>query len=100
MNGTRPRFLSLKTSSRLVVMALVAAVLAYSAAVSLSPSVDAQAVAVDPGTSSIRIGERLTYSISIGRFTNAAYAELYAVSRGRLGDREAIELRAKFKTLD
>jgi len=47
-----------------------------------------------------RIGERLTYNVSIGRLTNAAYGELYCVSRGRLADRDAIELRAKFKTLD
>jgi hypothetical protein len=47
-----------------------------------------------------RIGERLTYSVSIGRFANAAYGELYCVSRGRLADKDAIELRAKFKTLD
>ena len=33
-------------------------------------------------------------------FSNAAYGELYCVSRGRLGDKDAIELRAKFKTLD
>jgi hypothetical protein len=47
-----------------------------------------------------RVGERLTYSVSIGRFSNAAYGELYCVSRGRLGDKDAVELRAKFKTLD
>lgn len=47
-----------------------------------------------------RIGERLTYSISIGRLPNAGYAELYCVSRGRIEDKDAIELRAKFKTLD
>jgi hypothetical protein len=47
-----------------------------------------------------RIGERLTYNVSIGRFSNAAYGEVYCVSRGRLGDKDAIELRAKFKTLD
>ncbi|MEP6704471.1 MAG: DUF3108 domain-containing protein [Acidobacteriota bacterium] len=55
-------------------------------------------VSVD--TSGFRIGERLTYNISLGRFPSAAYAELYCVSRGRLGDKDAIELRAKFKTLD
>ena len=48
----------------------------------------------------IRIGERLTYSISIDRYPNMAYAEIYAVSRGRIAEKDAIELRTKFKTLD
>ena len=51
-------------------------------------------------TNGFRIGERLTYNFTIGRFSNGAYAELYCVSRGRLGDKDAIELRAKFKTLE
>ncbi|PYT00935.1 MAG: hypothetical protein DMF63_04515 [Acidobacteria bacterium] len=47
-----------------------------------------------------RIGEKLTYNVKIGSFTNAAYAELQCVSRGRLADRDAIEIRSKFKTLN
>ncbi len=53
-----------------------------------------------PEANGFRIGERLTYNVSIGRFPIAAYSELYCVSRGRLGDKDAIEVRAKFKTLD
>src|SRR5688572_29701819 len=49
---------------------------------------------------SFRIGERLTYSVSMGRFRNAGYAEMHVVSAGQLGDKGAIELRAKFKTLE
>ncbi|HLM60889.1 MAG TPA: DUF3108 domain-containing protein [Pyrinomonadaceae bacterium] len=45
-----------------------------------------------------RIGERLTYSVSFEKFNNAAYAEIYAVSRGKLGERDAVELRSKIKT--
>jgi hypothetical protein len=48
----------------------------------------------------IRVGERLTFNVAIGRYPNMAYAELYAVSRGRIADKDAIELRTKFKTLD
>lgn len=59
-----------------------------------------QAGTADGSVLGIRIGEKLTYSVSIGRLQNAAYAELYAVSRGRLGDKDAIELRAKFRTLN
>ncbi len=47
-----------------------------------------------------RVGERLTYSISFEKFYNAGYAEVYAVSRGKLGDKEAVELRARIKTND
>jgi hypothetical protein len=45
-----------------------------------------------------RIGERLTYTVSFGRFKNAGFAEMYAVSRGKLNDRDAVELQSKFKT--
>lgn len=45
-----------------------------------------------------RIGERLTYNISFENINNAAYAEIYAVSRGKLGDKDAVELRSKIKT--
>jgi len=47
-----------------------------------------------------RIGERLTYNISFENFNNAAFAEIYTVSRGKLGERNAVELRAKIKTND
>lgn len=47
-----------------------------------------------------RIGERLTYNISFEKFNNAAYAETYVVSRGKLGDKDAVELRSKIKTMD
>lgn len=45
-----------------------------------------------------KIGEKLTYTVSFGSFKNAGYAEIYAVSRGRLENRDAVELSAKFKT--
>lgn len=45
-----------------------------------------------------RIGERLTYNISFEKFNNAAFAEIYTVSRGKFGERDAVELRAKIKT--
>lgn len=47
-----------------------------------------------------RVGERLTYNFSLEKFNNVAYAETYVVSRGKLGDRDAVELRAKFTTVD
>lgn len=44
------------------------------------------------------VGERLTYNISFGQIDNAAYAELYTASRGKLGGKDAIEFRSKLKT--
>ncbi len=45
-----------------------------------------------------RIGEKLTYTVSFGRFKNAGYAEIYTVSRGKLNERDSVELQSKFKT--
>lgn len=47
-----------------------------------------------------RIGERLTYNVSFEKFNNAAFAEIYTVSRGKIGDKNAVELRSKMKTSD
>lgn len=51
-------------------------------------------------TAQFRNGEKLTYQISFDRFSNAGYAELHVASSGKLSGREAVELRAKVKTLD
>jgi hypothetical protein len=45
-----------------------------------------------------KIGEKLTYNVSFGRFKNAGYAEIAVVSRGKLSSKDAIELHSKFKT--
>jgi hypothetical protein len=42
--------------------------------------------------------EKLTYRILFDGYENAGYAELQIVGSGRLGDREAVELRSKIKT--
>ncbi len=62
--------------------------------VSAQNSVKVQTLTTVP----FRIGERLTYNISFEKFNNAGYAEIYVVSRGKLGERDAVELRAKLKT--
>jgi hypothetical protein len=49
---------------------------------------------------SVRIGEKITYDVSIEHFDNAAFAETYVVSSGKVGDREAIEMRTRLKTLN
>lgn len=45
-----------------------------------------------------RIGERLTYNVSFANLNNVAYAETQVVSRGRLGEKDAVELFSKIKT--
>lgn len=47
-----------------------------------------------------KVGERITYTVGFERFTNVAYAELQTVSRGKIGDTDAVELRMKLKTLE
>lgn len=47
-----------------------------------------------------KVGERLTYTVGFEKFSNVAYAELYTASSGKIGASDAVELRAKVKTLD
>ncbi|MCW5958996.1 MAG: DUF3108 domain-containing protein [Pyrinomonadaceae bacterium] len=66
----------------------------------LSVSVLAQLapVVADLPATPFRTGEKITYNVTFGKFKNAAYAETHVVSRGKLGDRDAVELRSKIKT--
>ena len=63
---------------------------------SAQSQIKAQTLSATP----FRIGERLTYNISFEKYNNAAYAEIYVVSRGKLGEKDAVELRSKIKTND
>ena len=45
-----------------------------------------------------RVGERLTYDVSIAQFVSAAHVELSVAGRGRYFDRDGVELRAHIKT--
>lgn len=45
-----------------------------------------------------RIGERLTYNLSFGNFTDAGVAEISVVSRGKLSGKDAVEVQSRFKT--
>ena len=73
---------------------LLAGCFLFAAAISFAQ--DAAKPVITP--SGIRIGERLTYNMSFELYNNIGYAETYAVSRGKLGDADALELHAKFKT--
>ena len=85
------------SSSRLKIYTLAAIALILSPSL-FAPRISTAQTITD--TDVCRVGERLTYNISIGRYRNAAYAEIHCVSRGRLGEKDAVELRAKFRTLD
>ena len=46
-----------------------------------------------------RVGERLTYSVSLDGIQNVAYAETHVVSKGKMAGRDVVELSSKIKTL-
>lgn len=96
LSGPRPSHR--ETTAEPLKWFIAVACLAFIAILLGVSNIDAQAVVTE--SNGIRIGERLTYSVSLGKIPNMAYAETYAVSRGRLGDKDAIEIRTKFKTLD
>ena len=80
--------------------AFFAVIVFFVFAMSLWERVSAQNTVKAQTASNFRIGERLTYNFSFEKFDNVAYAEIYAVSQGKLGERNAVELRSKFKTVD
>jgi hypothetical protein len=59
-----------------------------------------QTVATTASDTTFKVGERLTYTVGFEKFTNVAFAELQTVSRGKIGDLDAVELRSKVKTLE
>lgn len=59
-----------------------------------------QTVVPTASDTEFKVGERLTYTVGFEKFTNVAFAELHTVSRGKIGDLDAVELRSKVKTLE
>lgn len=47
-----------------------------------------------------RVGERLTYTVSLEKFPNVAYAEMYVASSGKIGTTDVVEIRTRARTLD
>lgn len=82
--------------------AFVVAVFLAVAAMLVGPTVHADATEAAPlqETDSIRVGERLTYTVSLDGFGNAGYADLSVVSRGNFEGRDAFEVRFKMKTFE
>jgi len=52
------------------------------------------------GNAAFRMGERLSYTVSLERFPNVAHIETSVSSRGTISGREVIELQGKVKTFD
>lgn len=50
------------------------------------------------GQNGFRVGEKLTYQMSLGRFSDIGFAELSVVSQGRMSGRNVVELRSRIKT--
>lgn len=51
-------------------------------------------------SSMFRIGEKLRYSISFGKISDAGFAETNVISRGKINGKDAVELRGRVKTTD
>ena len=81
---------------RRLVIALSLVLAFVAAAVGFLPRAEAQTVTVTPTL--FRIGERLSYNISFGNFSNCGYAELYVVSRGKMSGKDVVEIRSKATT--
>jgi len=86
----------LKKFSKYILLTVAAiALTAWLAGALMSPTANAQAK-----NELFRVGERLTYNISLGRFPNAAFAETYVVSRGKVAGKDAVEVQSKLRILD
>jgi hypothetical protein len=60
----------------------------------------ARSASVSQLPSIFRVGEKLSYNVSFGKFANAAYVETFVSSRGTLSGRDAVEIRGRVKTLE
>ena len=79
----------------LLVSLLLAAVLTFSR-VSAQNSAEIKL----PSPTIFRVGERLSYNLSFEKFKNAGIAEFIVASRGKLGEKDAVELQSRIKTTE
>lgn len=105
MNSKKLQSVNLRKNSRFIRFSIIFSLsvffTAFTAFVCLnSASAQQDVPPADNSQIPFRVGERLTYNVSFGKFKNAAYAETYVVSRGKLGEKDAVELRSKIKTND
>lgn len=102
MKLTQPQTINLKNKRTVFKKITLVCLVVFLGAAAFFTLQTASAQSSDKGTmlppTPFRVGERLTYTVSFGRFKNAGYAEIYAVSRGKLNERDSVELQSKFKT--
>lgn len=60
----------------------------------------ARSADIQPPSSVFRLGEKISYTVSLGKIGNAAYAETFVASRGTLSGKDAVEIRGRVKTLE
>ncbi len=66
----------------------------------VSVSVLSQGIMSMAPSGNFRVGERLTYSVSLGTLQNIAFLETSVVSTGRLGAKDVVEVRGRLKTFE
>lgn len=96
-------YLLLSGGSRFVFHTMVATflpLLIFGTLIAGAAHISAQTTVSSPQSTIFRVGEKLTYTLSLGKLLNAGYAETYVASRGKLGGRDSVEIRSKMKTLD
>lgn len=102
MNLTRLKRVNLKNKIRFVRknwQIFCLAILIFSAFFTFSKTSAQQNTVINPNSPTLfRIGERLTYNLSFGTFTDAGVAEISVVSRGKLSGKDAVEIQSRFKT--
>ena len=84
---------------RVMLMSVLAVLIAVAGLTHSQPA-EAQSIESVSSVSHFRVGEKLTYNLSFGKFQNAGYAETNVVSIGTLSGHSAVELRSKVKTLN
>lgn len=85
-------------SSRSVIFAILGALCVCVVFVGISAAQGAlETVGSTPAR--FRVGEKLTYNVSFGKFSNAAYAEMSVASRGNLDGHDVVELSSRLKML-
>jgi hypothetical protein len=78
-------------------LALIILSLALAASFNTPPPARAQTN--QTAVTRLRVGEKLTYSVSFSNFPNAAHLELFVAGRGSYFGRDGIELRAHVETV-
>lgn len=80
---------------------ILLALLALSGAAIIDSNRTVEAQTITTSTAGLfRLGEKLTYDLSFGKIQDAGYVETHVVSRGKLAGKDAVEVRARVKTVD